>query len=245
MNKLSYHTLTGIKWAPFFLLVLFFGCKKHHSQPPNPYDLPIDYRYTYNMEIKQQYTILSNSLSPAGCFATAIFYRTDHNHPKQFAKPEYADTVFFNSTILPANQNYFAPYYIDTLSQPVYPPFSWNVKGAGDIPSFTEIITDSLPAFIDYTTIPDSIRPSGTYFPIGTTHADSVSILIDANTGNYWGKTISASISGITLNAPSSTSIQTEKITFTLYRHYLKAVGDKTLSFRVSSNYAKTIKIVP
>jgi len=230
---------------PFLFLL---SCKRN-SPPNNDIITPVNYGYITDLNITEQYNINnSNILIFNGRFATAAFTKVVLNDPRTVGRSFNIDSVLFNNKILTVD---FIPYYMtytDTIPLTPYPPFVWNIRGSSEYPSYKDTITDSIPKFTTYSSVPDSISQSGsTSLLLGSTNADSVSIVFNDNpqSGGYWVKNLSCASNSVMVEIPAGLTLITNgKMYFTFFKKYFKMVSNKKINYEISAVYTKTISIV-
>jgi len=233
---------------PFLILL---SCKKD-SPTNNNAVVPDTWGYNSSLSITEQYTLSSsNALTFNGRFATATFVKVDLSNPRTVGITFNIDSVLFNNKLLYQYRISNEPYlmaYTDTIPVTPYPSFIWNIRGSSEYPSYKDTITDSIPKFTKYGSVPDSISQSGhTSLFLGSTNADSVSIYIsDEISSGGWGKTLSSTTSSVTVsNANWLALTATGIISFTCFKKFFKMVSNKRINYEISSVYTKTISIVP
>ncbi|HEX7413882.1 MAG TPA: hypothetical protein VF411_07525 [Bacteroidia bacterium] len=234
----------------FLFVIGLVSCKKKETTTTNT-NTPDTYGYNSSLTITEQNTLNNNNaLTFNSSFATAKFVKVNLNFPRQVGISFNIDSVLFNNKLLHLYYNPNEPYlmaYTDTIPLTPYPPFVWNIRGSSEYPSYKDTITDSIPKFTKYSSIPDSISQSGnTSLVLGSTNADSIYIGISGSQGSGWGKTLPSTTSSITVsNANWLTLTTTGKISFTCFKQYSKMVGSDKINYKISSEYTKTISIVP
>jgi hypothetical protein len=236
------------KLAILLSVIGFLSCKK--KEPINttnpPYVVP--YKYISTLNIAQSYSINGSTLSLNSRSATATFYKVETDNPRTFSIPVNIDTVIFNNKVLKTAIVPYMTSFTDTF-QVVYPPFTWNIKGSSEFPSFKDTIMDSIPQFTKYNLVPDSVSRTGsTTILLGGTNADSVYITISdgITSGEAWGQILPASVTSTIASNPNWLQVSSSgKFVIQYYKHYFKMVSGKRIDYTVSSTYRKTIKIVP
>ena len=226
------------------------ACQKKEVPSVTP-----SYTYTYNssFSINQYYSVISNSLVLNGRKPSVTIYKTCPYQCSKAPMSVNVDSIYFNSVSLKITTNYYTLCISDTVPQNTFPPFAWKVKGTSEYPSFTEIVTDSLPKFTKFIQMPDSISKSNiTILQLGGINADNVSLYIDnglsapppnAIIGLFSCGAASVNSTSTTLTYdPSITSPSTCSLTVVYSKKYSKTINGKEIGFSVSSVYQKKIK---
>ncbi len=116
-------------------------------------------------------------------------------------------SVFMNGTQFPYNSSGMS--YFDSTSALTFPPATWNVTGAGIIPSFTYTNNDAIPTFTGTSSLPVTIdKTQNLVIPInGLSGCDQIRVSLNDTVGKSTFVLISGSATSATIVKDSLTKL--------------------------------------
>lgn len=206
----------------------------------------------------------TNSSSNPYCFLTALrsysYYAGSLTFDNNYAYAEFRSDVNNISTDMQVGSvavgGKFLKYqpatktYADTTNSISIVPTTWQIAGAGPVPSFTFTNNDSLPTYTGYTSLPDTIYKNQTLNlqVNGVSGADNIDVSIyNSSTSSVIYKT-KAPVSSNNTVTFSTTDLSTllsgnTSLVVSIFKHNYQHSGNVTYSFATQYEINKQVYI--
>jgi hypothetical protein len=237
--KARCYAITGI----VFFAAVMTCCKKKKETTPEP----VSYTYTSSISLYQYYQVNNNQ----AVRTKRVPYVSISKKSSTSKGPEavnISSIYLSNVKVNAGSDGYYYRTNGDTISQNMAPPFTWQVNGSSDYPTFTETISDTLPEFFKSNMLPDSVSRTGsTVIQLGGKRENGISVTIMSNaSGAAWSGGGAAGTTTMAVNSPTMlTTTNTGTLTVSYFNTYVKTIEGKEIRFTHASNYDKVIKIIP